>query len=143
MSSMSVKAQGRHRSREIALQLIYQINLRPETDIEQAINLYPSEGEEKEVFEYASGLVRGVAEHSDKITAVLRENIVSWRPERIVAVDKAAISLALYEGFIAETVPIPVAISEAVELAKAFGTEHSGRFVNGVLGSIARKEQKE
>lgn len=145
MSSMSAKSQFRHRSREIALQLIYQMDVRPEAVLSEVLELYPSEGEREEVFSYARELVSGVCENADEIAELLRDNIISWRPERMVTVDKAVISLALYEGIIGKKVPLAVAISEAVELAKAFGTEDSGRFVNGVLGRIARKdnEQKE
>jgi N utilization substance protein B len=56
----------------------------------------------------------------------------------MVVVDRVAIRLALYEGFVTGRIPVAVAISEAVELAKRFGTEESGRFVNGVLGRIVR-----
>lgn len=140
MSSAPTRSQRRHRSREIALQLIYQLDVRPDMRFRDAISLFPSDDEDPEVFSYASELVMGICDHADEVAELLRENIVSWRPERMVAVDKAAISLALYEGFIAKTVPVAVAISEAVELAKAFGTEDSGRFVNGVLGRIAKKE---
>lgn len=132
----------RHRSREIALQLIYQLDIRTDCDAEEIISLYPSHEEDASVFDYALMLVRGVIEESDTIAHILRENIIGWRPERMVAVDKAAITLAVYEGIIAKKVPLAVAISEAVELAKKFGTGESGRFVNGVLGRMAREELK-
>ena len=138
---MSARSQYRHRSREIALQLIYQLDVRPSANIDEAIELYPSEGEPEGVFDYACELVRGVMDNMDAISDLLRENIIGWRPERMVAVDKVAISLALYEGIISKKVPVAVSISEAVELAKVFGTEESGRFVNGVLGRIVRKEE--
>ncbi len=138
---MSSKSQMRHRSREIALQLIYQLDVRPSANIDEAIELYPSEGEADGVFDYACELVRGVMENIDTISDLLRENIIGWRPERMVAVDKVAISLALYESIISKKVPVAVSISEAVQLAKVFGTEESGRFVNGVLGRIVRKEE--
>lgn len=138
---MSSKSQMRHRSREIALQLIYQLDVRPSANIDEAIELYPSEGEDDGVFDYACELVRGVMENMDAISDLLRENIIGWRPERMVAVDKVAISMALYEGIISKKVPVAVSISEAVQLAKVFGTEESGRFVNGVLGRIVRKEE--
>ena len=140
---MSARSQYRHRSREIALQLIYQLDVRPSANIDEAIELYPSEGEPEGVFDYACELVRGVMDNMDAISDLLRENIIGWRPERMVAVDNVAISLALYEGIISKKVPIAVSISEAVELAKVFGTEESGRFVNGVLGRIVRKEESD
>lgn len=140
MSRYPLKAQLRHRSREIALQLIYELGQRPDQDIEEAIALYPAEDEKGDVFNYACELVRGVEKNRGDILNIMRENVVGWRLERIVAVDRAAISIALYEAVITKSVPVPVAISEAVELAKAFGTDDSGRFVNGVLGKIVRKE---
>ena len=138
--SHSSRAQLRHRSREIALQLIYEMDMRPDADILDAIELYPSDEEQEGVFDYACELLTGVREQSDAISELLRENIIGWRPERMVAVDKAAISIALYEGIISAKVPVAVAISEAVELAKSYGTSDSGRFVNGVLGRIVRKD---
>ncbi len=141
--SHSSRAQLRHRSREIALQLIYEMDMRPEADILDAIELYPSDEEQEGVFDYACELLTGVREQADAISELLRENIIGWRPERMVAVDKAVISIALYEGVLSKRVPIPVAISEAVELAKTYGTDDSGKFVNGVLGRIVRKNQQE
>lgn len=138
---MSSKSQLRHRSREIALQLIYQLDIRPSANVDEVIELYPLEGEADGVFDYACELVRGVMDNLDTISDLLRENIIGWRPERMVAVDKVAISIALYEGVISKKVPIAVSISEAVVLAKVFGTAESGRFVNGVLGRIVRKEE--
>ena len=104
-----------------------------------AFDLDLSDAEKDEVMLYAAELFRGVRANSGAIEDVIRVNMESkWRPERLVALDKAVISLALYEGTIAKKVPVNVAISEAVEIAKAFGTEESGRFVNGVLGRIVR-----
>ena len=100
--------------------------------------MFPWEADHKDVTEYAKTLVRGVCEHADDIDAMLREYIVGWRTERMVAVDRASIRLALYEGLISRKVPIAVAISEAVELTKMFGTEESSSFVNGALGRIVR-----
>ena len=138
--TFSTKSKLRHRSLEIALQLIYELDMRPDAEINEALLLYPSEDEPEGVFLYASELVRGVYDNIEEIAEMLRENIIGWRPERMVAVDKAAISIALYEGIISAKVPVAVAISEAVELAKSYGTSDSGRFVNGVLGRIVRKD---
>lgn len=139
------KTQMRRRSREIALQLIYEFDMRPDEDAEEIIGLFPFDEESPcdEVTNYAVELARGVYSESEKISEMLRDYIIGWRPERMVAVDKAAISMALYEGVMVKKVPIPVAISEAVELAKTYGTLDSGRFVNGVLGRIVRMENKE
>ena len=135
---MENKRHTRRRSREIAIQILYELDMRPDANYESAIALYPTKDEDIKVVEYTRELLKGIDERSDEIADILRENIIGWRPDRMVAVDKAAITLALYEGILSEMVPVSVAISEAVELAKIFGTAESGRFVNGVLGRIAR-----
>jgi len=130
--------QRRHRSREIALQLLYSIDLRHDQKAEEAFSLFPLDAEEPVVVQFARELLFGVLENEREIDNLILRNIVGWRPERMVAVDRAAVRLALFEGVVARTTPLAVAISEAVELAKSFGTEDSGRFVNGVLGRIVR-----
>jgi N utilization substance protein B len=130
--------QKRRRSREIALQVLYSLDLREDTTVEEAISLFPFSDEDPEVIRYAQALIRGVVERNVEIDRLIRTHITGWRPERMVVVDRVAIRLALYEGFVTGRIPVAVAISEAVELAKRFGTEESGRFVNGVLGRIVR-----
>jgi len=130
--------QKRRRSREIALQVLYSLDLREDTTVEEAISLFPFSDEDPEVIRYAQALIRGVVERNVEIDRLIRTHITGWRPERMVVVDRVAIRLALYEGILTGRIPVAVAISEAVELAKRFGTEESGRFVNGVLGRIVR-----
>jgi N utilization substance protein B len=130
--------QKRRRSREIALQMLYSLDIRRSDDVASAVECFPSENEDEDVFMYAVRLVRGTFEKRMEIDGLIREHLTGWRPERMVAVDRVAVRLALFEGVIGRLTPIPVAISEAVELVKAFGTEESGRFVNGVLGKIVR-----
>lgn len=132
-------SRGRHRAREIALQLLYSLDLRSDQSVEEALELFSlGEKEEEDVVQYAYSLVRGTWAMRAEIDNEIRRHMVGWRPERMVAVDLAAVRLALYEGVTAKLVPLPVAISEVVDLAKKYGTEHSGRFVNGVLGRIVR-----
>lgn len=134
----AILPQKRRRSREIALQILYSIDMREGISPGEAVDLYPFESEDEEVRVYANQLVDGVSANLNEIDLMVRRNIVGWRPERMVIVDRVAIRLALYESIIARKIPVPVAISEAVELAKRFGTGESGRFVNGVLGKIVR-----
>jgi N utilization substance protein B len=128
----------RRRAREIALQLIYELDLRPGLSADEAIEMFPWDAEPEDVAAYAKALVTGAAAHAEDIDSLLRDHIVGWRTERMVAVDRASIRLALFEGLVGRKVPIAVAISEAVELTKMFGTVESGSFVNGVLGRIVR-----
>jgi N utilization substance protein B len=130
--------QRRRRSREIALQLLYTLDLRPDELPASVLGTFPMDSEAPEVVRYAKELVFGVWSERVAIDTLIRTYIVNWRPERMVVVDRVAVRMALYEGSVAKTTPLAVAISEAVELAKVFGTEESGRFVNGVLGRIVR-----
>ncbi|NLM71203.1 MAG: transcription antitermination factor NusB [Synergistaceae bacterium] len=134
--------QKRHRSREMALQLLYSLDLRENQTPEQAFELYFSNDDE-EVEGYARMLTAGAWEKRMEIDSIIREFVTGWRPERMVAVDRAALRMCIYECLIVKAAPVPVAISEAVELVKVFGTEESGRFVNGALGRIVRNYDHE
>ncbi|EHM09910.1 transcription antitermination factor NusB [Thermanaerovibrio velox DSM 12556] len=133
----------RRRAREIALQLGYLMDMRQELPMDKVLSSLPLEEEEPEVRDYATALVRGLFKERDILEGLLREHLVGWRPERMVSVDRVLIRLALLEGYVDRLVPYPVAISEAVELAKLFGTDESGRFVNGVLGRMFKDLSKE
>lgn len=77
------------------------------------------------------------------VDALIADNVSGWSLGRMGLVDRTIIRLAVYEGFVAERVPVPVAISEAVLLAREFGGAESHRFVNGALARIARAVRKE
>ena len=94
----------RRRAREIALQLIYELDLRPDLTAGEAIEMFPWGTETNDVTEYAKALVLGVFEYVGDIDAMLREHIVGWRTERMVAVDRASIRMALFEGLIGRKV---------------------------------------
>ncbi|MDR1376941.1 MAG: transcription antitermination factor NusB [Synergistaceae bacterium] len=135
--------QDRHRARELAVQLLYSLGTRPDQNSGECLGAFISDGglafeEEAEVKEYLSFLVDGTWERRFDIDNKMRMIVTGWRPEHMVAVDRAVLRLAIFEGFLAKKVPLSVAIAEAVELARAFGTEDSAKFVNGVLGKMAR-----
>jgi N utilization substance protein B len=87
---------------------------------------------------YARELISGIVDNRFEIDGLIRMNMTGWRPERMGIIDRAAVFLALYEGVVGRKVDVPVAISEAVNLARLFGPDESARFVNGVLGKIVR-----
>ena len=87
---------------------------------------------------FTEELVQGVVEHLAEIDEVLERGAKHWTVDRMAAVDRAVLRIACYELLHREDVPEAVAIDEAVETAKALSTEDSGRFVNGILGRIAR-----
>lgn len=137
MSAVKSKRHERRRAREDALSLLYSSDI-----TEQPADNVVDEGnfpEDIELGEYAEALVRGIAENADDIDARLAATSENWSVDRMPVVDRALLRLAVYEMVYVDEVPVSVAINEAVELAKAYGGEdESPRFVNGVLGRIAR-----
>ena len=137
-------AQTRHRARELAVQALYSLEIRPGQDLDECLNAFTKWGiasesvVDEEVKEYMYFLVREVWRARSDIDDIMRRVVTGWRLERMVAVDRAVLRVAIFEGFIEKEVPVAVAISEAVTLARAFGTEDSGRFVNGVLAKVVQ-----
>ena len=91
------------------------------------------------VSDYTVELVEGVARHRDRIDELLAGRAVGWTLERMPAVDRALLRLGIYELMERPDVPTGAVITEAVELAKRYSTDESGRFVNGMLARIAEE----
>lgn len=91
-------------------------------------------------FHYACRLVRGVFEHLEDIDGAIRLRAENWRLERMPTIDRSILRLAVYEMNWEQNVPKVVIVDEAIELAKKFGAENSGRFVNGLLDGILQGE---
>jgi transcription antitermination protein NusB len=87
--------------------------------------------------EYADGVLRGVADGLEKVDEAIRKASTNWRLERMARVDRNVLRLGAWELMNASDVPRAVILDEAVELAKRFGSEDSGAFVNGVLDRVA------
>ena len=140
---MASKKRERRRAREGALALLYSSDI-TERDAGDIVEdgLYPAD--DMKLSEYAEQLVDGVVEHMQDIDARLSTTSENWTVERMPVVDRAILRLAVYEMLYVSQVPVSVAINEAVELAKLYGGEdESSRFVNGVLGRIARALESE
>jgi N utilization substance protein B len=88
---------------------------------------------------FAEELVRGVAEHLEDLDWLIGEHAEEWTVARMAVVDRTILRVACYELLHRDDVPAAVTIDEAVEAAKELSTEDSGRFVNGILGRIARE----
>jgi N utilization substance protein B len=92
-----------------------------------------------EVFDYAEVLARGAHREKRRLDKIIRRLSPSWAPPRQPVVDRNLLRLAIYELSMPDAPPPPVVINEAVELAKKYSTEDSGKFINGVLGSYIRE----
>ncbi len=136
---MASKRHERTTARRCAVQLLYTSELQG-----KALGTVLDEGlclvDDDPLSDYALQLVNGVEENRAVIDEQLRAVSENWKVERMPIVDRAILRLAVYEMTRVDDVPISVTINEAVELAKDFGGEDdSPRFVNGVLGHIARR----
>ena len=123
----------RRPARELALQALFQAEFSAPAPLASFLGLY----EEKfpsEAFEYAQGLVEGVLKHKAAIDALIQTHSRHWKIERIALVEKNILRLALVETkFSADPLNPSIAIDEAVEIAKKYGSTEAGSFVNGIL----------
>ena len=132
---MSGRFGGRTLARAQALQLLFQADVNNRTVEEVLSRDYAiSDGP---LDPYGEQLALGVDSRRYAIDAVIRASSASWSLSRMPIVDRNILRLALYEMIEEDDITVAVAIDEAVELAKAFGTDESPRFINGVLGSVA------
>ena len=128
----------RHRARIAALQALYEADIAGHP-LEQVIeHRLQEEDLPKEAASFFGRIVRGVWEHQDRLDRMIEEAAPHWPIYQMPAVDKAILRMAIWELRLNTANPAPpkAVINEAVDLAKHFGGESSGRFVNGVLGSV-------
>ena len=137
MSSILV---GRTRARSQAVQLLFQASFL-QRDVFDLLADGDYVLEDGPLEPYAEQIARGVARSQLTIDRLLTAVSVNWKLERMPLVDRAMMGVAIHEMFDEEDIPVNVAISEAVELAKVYGTDDSSSFINGVLGRIARLAQ--
>lgn len=137
---------SRRRARELALQALFQIDVGrsdPETAIFQAFTREveaewsPAQLAEKDSA-FARQLVQGAWAHREESDELIIRYAKDWALDRMASVDRAILRLAIYEILHVDDVPDGVAADEAVEMAKNFSTAESGKFINGILGSIIR-----
>ena len=129
----------RREQREHIFKLLFMREFNSEDEMNEQLSLYfDGLGElSEEDREYMYSKYNHVLEHLDEIDEMLNQTSHGWKTKRMSRVDLTALRLAVYELKFDQDVPVGVAINEAVELAKRFGGEASGSFVNGILGKIA------
>ena len=130
----------RTQARELALQLLYQLDLRGD-DILPEIEDYLEKGPgDPEILSFAKGLLFGWREQRDAIDRKIEEVAKNWQLRRMAAIDRNILRLATYELLFRDDIPPLVTINEAIDIAKKFSTKNSGPFVNGILDNIRLKE---
>ena len=127
----------RRRARSIALQALYEVDSVGH-DLEGTLTcLLANGGLSEETAVFIDELVRGVVHNKEEIDRSIKNFASAWPIEQIAVIDRNILRLAIFEILLDNKVPVKVAINEAVELAKTFGSDNSARFVNGVLGSVS------
>ncbi len=139
---------ARHRAREAALQVLYALDLRAASEIEDPTQESVARAMHAmhENFEipnqsvpFAEELVRGVVENREQVDACIARAAANWRIERMAVVDRNILRISVYEMQYTKTPPA-VAIDEAIELARRFGDDPSPKFINGILDAAAKEE---
>ena len=130
-------AGARRKAREIALQALYEVDVAGHEPERVTTHLLEEGKLSEENATFVLELVKGVIANKEKIDRHIKDFAPAWPIEQIPAVDRNILRLAIFEILLDNRVPVRVAINEAVELAKAFGSDSSSKFVNGVLGSIS------
>lgn len=128
----------RHRARTRALQVLFEADVAPRDLVEVLERYLSSAGAQEPFQEYLRILVEGVRDNLEAIDAEIGEAAPQFPVDQLAAVDRNVLRIALYELRFRDDVPVRAAINEAVEIAKRYGGDSSQRFVNGVLGNIAR-----
>lgn len=132
---------SRSRAREVALQALFQEDLNPRDSRDQLAPFVEARLQDEDSQEFATSLVLGVMRNQDELDALLETKAENWSLSRMAATDRNVLRLGAFEIRYFDT-PDRVAINEAVELAKRFGSKQSSQFVNGILDKLLTNSNK-
>jgi len=130
---------SRRKARAIALQILYELDCTTHRAEEALAHLATEKAVPQEVINFSEQLIRGVLKNKSKLDDLIKCFAPAFPVEQMAAIDRNILRLAIFEILFDNKTPFKVAINEAVELAKTFGSDSSSQLVNGVLGSIVTK----
>ncbi len=139
---------SRTRARALALQVLYEVDMTEHTPgaaLEQRLEFARNDIQSPipdEMAEFARQIIFGVFPLANKLDTVIARYAPDWPFDQIAAIDRNILRIACWEFSVSRVTPVKVAINEAVELAKLFGSDTAPRFINGVLGSLAEHESE-
>ncbi len=129
----------RRKSRELALQMLYEMEMKG-VEPKAVFALYTGRPEfSPEAFEFAVKIVEGTYRNLKEIDQLIEKHSTHWKLLRMAAVDRNILREAVYELLYLHEIPPSVTLNEAIEIAKRFGTENSGAFINGILDQVAKE----
>lgn len=126
----------RTKAREVALQFLYQLDLRGESVLEDLPEFLETATKDKEVQEFALRLINGTNERLPELDSTLGKVARNWDLRRMATLDRNVLRMAIYELLYCDDIPPKVSINEAIDLGKKFSTANSGAFVNGILDRV-------
>lgn len=130
---------NRNEARELMMQLLFQVEVQNEYNIEIKEKFFKDKEDLKVQKHYIDEIFDIILKHKEEIDQKIEEASANWKINRINKVDLAILRLAVAELLHMNDIPTSVSINEAVILAKKFGTDESGKFINGILGNIAHQ----
>jgi N utilization substance protein B len=129
----------RRKSRELALQILYQLDISKQEAPRAISQLHEHFSPEEEKDAFLERIVLGVLEHSREIDSFIEKYSENWRLDRMSVIDRAILRMAVFEFLYCQDIPPKVTLNEAIDLGKRYGSEGSGSFVNGILDQILNK----
>jgi transcription antitermination protein NusB len=134
---------NRRKSRELALHVLYACESGNDDAVEQELGAFSEKAADSgAVIGFAKGLVEKTLESKSHIDAMLSNHTANWDLKRMTVIDRNILRMAVAELLFFKDTPFKVVIDEAVEIAKLYGTDESGKFVNGVIDSIYKEMNK-
>ena len=133
---------SRTKARSVALQVLYEVDLTghlPGEVLNQRLEDDPLDGN---LAEFTSQIVFGVSPLTKKLDDFIAQHAPEWPLDQVATIDRNILRIALWEFAVSGCTPVKVAINEAIELAKMFGSDSTPRFVNGVLGALAARQNE-
>ena len=130
----------RRKAREVALQFLYQLDQHGDTDpTAHEAEFWARHPVDEETRAFASALVRGATSRHAEVDTLIAQYTEHWDLDRMAVVDRNILRMAIYELLDRPSVPPKVAINEAIEISKKFGTKESSRFINGILDRVHKE----
>lgn len=132
----------RRQSRELALQILFQTEFAPQMSLSDLATVFDKTFEES-ILKYTYDIVKAVLANKEKIDAKIQEASRHWKIDRMASVDRNIIRIAVCEIFFTtELIEPKIAMNEAIEIAKTYGTQEAASFVNGIIDQIIRNERR-
>lgn len=131
---------ARTRARAVALQVLYELDIVDHLPGQVLQERLEDESLPVELADFARRIVVGVLPYREQLDAILARYAPEWPLDQIAAIDRNILRIAAWEFAVDKSTPVKVAINEAVELAKMYGSDSASRFINGVLGSLVEHQ---